>query len=447
MSDNYKRSSKKLPNLFFFPLLIILLGARTFYKFLKLLPPSNLAAFINAVFAKAPSYLFKWAEEKTEDRNYSTIPELMLMADGNAIKTAPQFEKRKDEIIQLYKNIVYGEIPEIPYLTAFKVIEESTTALNSGSIRKQIEITIETEYGKSHARMLLYLPKSDKPVPTFIGLNFQGNHTIWDDPAILPSMTIPRGKANKARGSEDRKWPLPEIIARGYGVATIHCDDFAPDNNKLYLNQWGSVFAKPNGDSQEIRAINLWAYGLMKGIDYLVTDNAVDKNRLISIGHSRLGKVSLWAGAQDKRIAMVISNNSGNSGAALSRSHRGETVGSIQTIFPHWFADTYKQYMQNENSLPLDQHMLLASIAPRKLYVASASDDLWADPEGEFNALRLASKGFEIYGLLAFDPDRMPETGKPIFTENIAYHLRKGEHDITAEDWHFYIDFAEQYLK
>ncbi|MEZ6078950.1 MAG: hypothetical protein R3C56_25735 [Pirellulaceae bacterium] len=189
--------------------------------------------------------------------------------------------------------------------------------------------------------------------------------------------------------------------------------------------RWGSIAA--------------WAWGLSRLLDALETqDMHVDARRVSVVGHSRLGKTSLWAGANDERFMAVISNDSGCGGAALSRRAVGETVARINRSFPHWFCPNFHQYDGKENSLPIDQHQLLALIAPRLLYVASASQDRWADPHGEFLSLDLAR---EVFAKL---PATKSERSDQSNLKRIGYHLRDGQHDITEWDWAHYIRFAGQ---
>ncbi len=415
---------------------------RFIFAFILMLPAFAQRPGTNYDEAKVPRY---------------TLPDPLILRNGQPVRDARTWtQKRRPEIFDLFEKQMFGQVPQRSPKIAFELEDIDESALGGKAIRKQVSIRIA---GKP-VHLLLYLPAGVRgPVPVFLGLNFTGNHTIDADPGIRLAEVwlfdketrslVKRVAPDTQRGSASSRWPVEMILSRGYGVATIYYGDIEPDFKDGLVHSVRRLLLKP-GEGEpgpsEWGAIGAWAWGLSRALDYLETDKAVDAKKVAVIGHSRLGKTALWAGAADTRFALVVSNDSGEGGAAISRRRFGETVENLNTSFPHWFCTNYKQYSGREDELPFDAHMLLALIAPRPLYVASAAEDLWADPRGEFLAAVAAGPVYELLGRKGLGTDKMPGLHQPT-GDTVRYHIRAGKHDITDYDWAQFLDFADRHLK
>ena len=386
---------------------------------------------------------------------HTLCPIHLTFNDGSKVTSKEEWIKRRAEIYSIFQNEVYGISPVWKGKITASELSSDNHALNDRAIRQEVKVNLKNGSKELNFTLLIYLPHSTKPVPVFLGYNFGGNHSVTDDPGISitsswmandPENGITENKATEAgRGKSASRWPVSEIISRGYGLVTLYYGDIDPDFDDGFKNGVHGLYdMKP--DSAAWGSISAWAWGLSRAMDYIVTDPAIDPGKVIVIGHSRLGKAALWAGASDERFAMVISNNSGCGGAALSKRIYGETVGTINAAFPHWFCDNFNKYNDKEANLPVDQHELLALIAPRPVYVASAEDDKWADPKGEFLACVNASPVYVLLGYKGFPATEMPAVNKPV-TGSIGYHIRTGGHDVKLYDWQRYLDFADYHLK
>jgi hypothetical protein len=378
----------------------------------------------------------------------------LTMLDGSKVTDAGAWtQKRRPEVLQLFKDNVYGTMPDAPAELWWKVFDSDATALGGKATRKQVTIYFSKDTNGPQMDLLLYVPNSvKKPVAGFIGPNFKGNHTVHSDPAIRLATIRPKdGEPHAAdpdsRGERTQRWQVEMIIDAGYAIGTVYYSDIDPDYFDDWKNGIHPLFPNLQNRDDNFTAIGAWAWGLSRVLDYLEKDDDVDAGRVAVMGHSRLGKTALWAGATDERWAMVISNDSGCGGAALSKRRFGETVQRINTSFPHWFCATFKTYNDNEDALPVDQHMLVALAAPRPVYVASAVEDEWADPRGEFLSAKYASPVYELLGKPGIPAEVSAyEIEKPIHT-TVGHHIRTGKHDVTAYDWQQYIRFADKHLK
>lgn len=389
------------------------------------------------------------------------LPDPLVNLDGQRISDSSEWtNQRRGEVLELFQTHVYGRRPADPKRVSY--IEESNgIALKGMAVRKQVTIRLDDLGEGYQINVLIYLPPTIKgPVPAFLGYNFGGNQSINADPGIVMPTSWMRkargvgyegGVANEhSRGLSASRWPVEMILERGYGLVNVYYGDIEPDHKDGWKTGIRSQIDRDeNGDRlvpEDWSAISAWSWGLSRVLDYLETDAAIDASRVAVFGHSRLGKTSLWAGASDERFAMTISNDSGCGGAALSRRAFGETVQRINTNFPHWFCERFKAYNDNEAALPVDQHMLIALMAPRPVYIASAAEDQWADPKGEFLSGKYAGPVYELFGLKGVEVDEQPSIHEPVGS-SIGYHIRAGVHDVTDYDWEQYLNFADKHLR
>ncbi len=411
--------------------------------------------------ATAQKFKPNYDESKIPDY---VLPDVLVTQAGDRVSDAKTWnEVRRPELLRLFQEHVYGVSPEAVPLTS-RIVSTKNDACDGHAVRREIDLTIGSGEQALTIGLLVYTPvKAESSVPCFLGLNFQGNHSIDADPSIrIPTSWMRDKKDGKTdghrataagRGAASSRWSPERIVRRGYGLVTIYYGDIDPDFDDGFENGIHRQFAKWNrGVAAESRwgSIAGWAYGLSRALDYLQTDPLINGKRVAVIGHSRLGKTALWAGATDPRFAMVISNDSGCGGAALSRRAVGETVGRINSSFPHWFNDKFNEYNEKESELPVDQHQLIALIAPRPVCVASATQDEWADPKGEYLSCVAADPVYRLLGTSGLGGDRpspeMPAAEQPIQTGMISYHLRSGRHDLSSYDWDRYMDFADKHL-
>lgn len=389
-----------------------------------------------------------------------TLPDPLVLADGTPVRDAATWRaRRRPELLRLFESEVYGKTPGPPPAVVATDVRVDRAALGGTAVRTQVTLRLQQGHPEPAIHLLLYTPASAAGrVPVVVGLNFNGNQAVHDDAGIaLATSWLPervRGVvANRAtdasRGIEASRWQVPLLLSRGYALATAYYGDLDPDFDDGFQNGVQPLFYRAGQTRPgpgEWGAIGAWAWGLSRMLDYLETRTDVDAGRAIVMGHSRLGKAALWAGAQDTRFALVISNDSGCGGAALSKRVFGETVAHITSSFPHWFTPAFAKYAGREADLPVDQHQLLALIAPRPLYVASAVEDSWADPRGEFLGALGADPVYRLLGTPGLAAAAMPPVDTPI-GRTIGYHVRTGGHDVTAYDWEQYLGFAGRHLR
>jgi hypothetical protein len=395
-----------------------------------------------AISAQATNY----DEDKAGDY---TLPDPLVCNNGSRVTNAETwFAKRRPEILEAYRTEIFGRSPEAGTNVTFNVWETSTNALNGTAVRKQIEINFSGTADGPFAHLLLYTPAGKTSSPTFLCLQFSGNYTVIDDPAIaiFPAWNyktgLPAMPKNPVRGQFTNNWAIAKTLARGYGIAIICYNEIEPDLPGGVGIKYGvrKNFPPPGADGWG--AIGAWAWGASRALDYLESDKDVDAQRVILFGHSRLGKTVLWAGAQDRRFAAVIANCSGEMGAALSHRDYGETVDDVVKHFPYWMTGNFKKYAGHWNELPVDSHFLISLIAPRPLFLNTGSEDRWGDPHGEFLAARAATPVYELLGQTGITETNFPPLDHAI-QHDIGFNCHTGKHDVLPVDWDNFLNFAD----
>lgn len=383
------------------------------------------------------------------------VPDVLRCEDGGRIETIRQWEKkRRPELLRMFSEQEYGVTPQHTGIKVkYELVASNPKAMGGLATQKQVLFKFTSKNGKTHqALLLLYIPNGTKGrVPVIVSYNFHGNQTTTteDDVIFSPSWGLMKdaGSEKWVRGEQMSRWSYELALRRGYAVATMNYHDIYPDQPSLC--SYGISPLLPGYKEEDSRegnewgSIGIWAWGYSRIADYLEKEKRIDKDRMVVLGHSRLGKTSLWAGVQDKRFKVVISNDSGCGGAALAKRVFGENIARITANFPHWFCPAFNVYSENEAALTFDQHELLALVAPRYVYVASAEDDQWADPRGEYLSAYYAGEVYRLYGMQGLPSDAQPAIHQPQHFD-VGYHIRAGKHDVTEYDWQCYLDFCDK---
>ncbi|MBC7572124.1 MAG: acetylxylan esterase [Spirosoma sp.] len=366
--------------------------------------------------AKVPSY---------------TLPDALLSLDGKRITTKKQWEtSRRPEVLRLFADNVYGQIPKTYSAIKFTLTNEDKAAMGGKAHLKQVQIEVTQGEKSLTINLVLFTPNQvQEPAPAFLLINHRD-----------------KDNTDPTRTTKSDFWPAELLIDEGFAIAAFHVSDVAPDNKDTFQNGVLQLYPEQLDMDNGMRALGAWGWGASRVMDYLQQDVQIDKNKVAVIGHSRGGKAALWRGAQDQRFALVVSSCSGNGGSSLSRRRYGERVKMTNTAFPHWFAPRFSQYNDREEALPIDQHELLALIAPRAVYVGTASEDQWADPLGSFLALKNAESVYALYGIGPLPTTVQPAVNMPVFNASLGYHLREGAHNLTRYDWQQYLTFARRHF-
>jgi hypothetical protein len=382
------------------------------------------------------------------------LPDPLVFNNGKRVKTVKQWPARRKELLQIMTTQMYGVAPPKPAKMQFEVFDEDKNALNGKATRKQITIRIEEKGKEASFDLLIYIPNQVKtPVPAILGMNFIGNQAVHADPGIKLSTAYvensrmfpcgTNGRATEAcRGVNASQWAVDSILARGYALATFYREEIASDRKEeMFKTGVHTLYPELQEREDNFSTMAAWAWAYGRAMDYLETDKAIDPRRVSVFGFSRLGKAALWAGATDARFAAVLSNESGAGGGKQFRRGVGENIRRLCTVFPHWYAKSFRQYMDKDTLLPFDQHYVLALIAPRPVYLATAREDRQADPEGEFASAIAADPVYKFLGTKGFSERTFPSLNQPVYHQ-IGFHIRPGGHDVTTYDWIQFLNFS-----
>jgi type 1 glutamine amidotransferase len=371
------------------------------------------------------------------------LPDPLVRLDGTRVATAADWaDKRRPELKRLFQHYMYGELPAARKVEA-KVLHEDRGAFGGKATLRELLLTVAPAPAPG-IHVLLVVPNARKgPAPVFVGLNFEGNHALVDDPKVrLPDAWMYPGRkaTDDSRGKAKDVWALDQAVDRGYAVATFYSGDVDPDRK----DRRGGL--RPYVDPDEkAGTILFWAWGIHRVIDHLVTRTELDPKKIAVVGHSRYGKTALVAAAFDERVALAISHQAGCGGTAPSRGKVGESVERINTSFPHWFNAAFKKFNGRPERLPFDQNGLAALVAPRPLLFSNAVEDTWANPDGQFEVLKAAEPVWKLLGAGGLESREKPAVGK-LSAGTLGYYIREGKHSMTRADWKVFLDFADRHL-
>lgn len=341
--------------------------------------------------------------------------------------TSDMWEKeRRPEILRLFEEHVYGRMPR-DRPDAMNINIRKSELLEQINIKKEV-ISIELE---RNGKKCSFTCRFFSPV-----------HQIKAAAAVIMINPFSKNKALDYPGKAMDHMPYDMITSYGFIGIHVDVDELCPDDSIRYREGLWELYEQDG--KYTWGAIGMWAFAVSQLIDYLQTRTDVNCDRIALCGCSRAGKAALWCAAQDQRIALVISNVSGCTGAAITRGKTGEHIRDITAQFPHWMCPMYASYAEQEELLPVDQHMLLALCAPRPVYVSSASEDVWADPGKEFESARLMEEIYGLYGKSGLGKQEFPSVDVPIAGEYAAYHNRRGVHGCRRYDWEQFLPFINR---
>lgn len=393
---------------------------------------TTIPCMIFLVAFSSVGYADRQLKEYDSDVNYDEtkmphydLPPLMVTAEGRKITTPQEWRTiRRPQILSLFSNLVYGRVrrPESPIKTKYTVLATDRRSMDGKATHKEVLIQFSNDNGKASITIHVVTPNNAiKPVPAVMKL-----------------------------GSGPLDELLDELLDRGFAGVGVSHNDFVAHNEVTFEKSIHRLFFKQGQSFPKARewgVLAAIAWGHSRVLDYLETNDDIDAGRVAIMGHSKNEKAALWTAAQDERFALVISAQSGCAGAALWRRRSGETLQKMVTRFPYWLCRNAWKFINQEDDLPVDQHMLLALIAPRPVYVASGVDDTWADPRGEYASAYHASEVYRLLGKKGLKSEKLPPLGEAVLDGDVGYHIREGGHSVEPYDWRMFMDFCDRHLR
>ncbi len=395
-----------------------------------------------------------------------TLPDPLRFADGTKV-TKKNWPRRREEILDLFQREMYGQmLPKCDITT--ETVEEGVTLAGFGW-RRQVRMWFNAAKTGPKIDWLIITPRyTEGPVPVIMFLNYIGNASLIDDPNIYitdgwlheSKETVDNYKATEAsRGfyagqMGNSIYPMGMLLARGYAVVTACYGEISPDPNGknmqdslAYTNVFELWGKRDNSRDDNTTSLGAWAWGLMRCMDMVEKDSLLDAKRVLLTGYSRLGKAALIARAFDERFPVVVPVQTGGGGVPLAKRFFGENVATMTTSFTHWYCRAWRKYAKHEDQMPFDQHMFLACIAPRALLV-EGFDHPWFDAKGEFLAVKAASPVWEKLGKKGLPKVDFPDDFDTSAIGPCLGYVRRSEgHGISAYDWTWMLDFADNVWK